>query len=167
MKELICIVCPKGCRLRVDEEDGYAVTGQGCPRGEAYAKAELTHPTRVLTTTVRVEGGVHRRCPVRTDGPIPKDQMTALMRQLDGITLRAPVAAGQAVLRQVCGTGCSVIATPGYGSGKAILKKRRGAVLRRAASLGTPSCCTGNKALNRVVYHGNHHSCRQQFYTAV
>ena len=27
MKELICIVCPKGCYLRVDEENGYAVTG--------------------------------------------------------------------------------------------------------------------------------------------
>ena len=25
MTELICIVCPKGCHLKVDEENGYAV----------------------------------------------------------------------------------------------------------------------------------------------
>lgn len=111
MKEFVCIVCPKGCRLFVDEDNGYAVAGQGCPRGEAYGKAELTHPTRVLTTTVRIKGALHRRCPVRTDGPIPKDKMTALMKQLDGITLHAPVAAGQPVLRQVCGTDCNVIIT--------------------------------------------------------
>ena len=111
MKELICIVCPKGCRLRVDEDQGYAVTGQGCSRGEAYAKAELTHPTRVLTTTVRIEGAPHRRCPVRTDGPVPKDLLADLMAQLDGVTLRAPVTAGQPVLRHVCGTGCNVVVT--------------------------------------------------------
>ena len=50
MKELICIVCPKGCHLRVDEDNGYAVTGNGCPRGAEYGKIELTHPTRVVTS---------------------------------------------------------------------------------------------------------------------
>ena len=27
MTELTCIVCPKGCRLNVDEENGFLVTG--------------------------------------------------------------------------------------------------------------------------------------------
>ena len=40
MKELVCIVCPKGCRLSVDEENGFAVTGNSCPRGEEYGKRE-------------------------------------------------------------------------------------------------------------------------------
>ena len=31
-KELICISCPKGCHLKVDEEAN-KVTGNGCPRG--------------------------------------------------------------------------------------------------------------------------------------
>lgn len=53
MKELICITCPKGCHLKVDEENGYAVTGNSCPKGEAYGKAELCHPTRVVTSTVK------------------------------------------------------------------------------------------------------------------
>ena len=41
MKEIICIVCPRGCQLTVDEANGYAVTGNGCPRGAAYGKSEL------------------------------------------------------------------------------------------------------------------------------
>lgn len=48
MTELICIVCPKGCHLKVDEQNDYAVTGNGCKRGEAYGKKELTNPTRVV-----------------------------------------------------------------------------------------------------------------------
>ena len=57
MKELICIVCPKGCRLTVDEFNGYKVTGNACQRGAAYGYKELTNPTRVLTTTVKIQGG--------------------------------------------------------------------------------------------------------------
>ena len=62
MKELVCIVCPKGCRLHVDEENDYAVTGNGCPRGAVYGHNEIKNPTRVLTSTVRLDGGLYRRC---------------------------------------------------------------------------------------------------------
>ena len=65
MTELICIVCPKGCHLKVDEENGYAVTGNSCERGAAYGKKELVNPTRVVTSTVRIEGAALRRLPVR------------------------------------------------------------------------------------------------------
>ena len=56
MRELICITCPKGCHLRVDEEKDYKVTGNGCPRGAVYGKKECTHPTRVVTSTVKIVG---------------------------------------------------------------------------------------------------------------
>ena len=72
MKELICIVCPKGCHLKVDENDNYRVEGHGCVRGEAYGKKELTDPTRVITSTVKVTGALYARCPVKTAAPIPK-----------------------------------------------------------------------------------------------
>ena len=61
MKELICIVCPNGCHLKVDEENGYNVTGNKCERGAEYGKAELLHPVRVVTSTVRIEGAACRR----------------------------------------------------------------------------------------------------------
>ena len=63
-KEMICINCPIGCQLIAEKTaDGFKVTGNTCPRGEKYAIAELTHPTRTLTTTVKVanrEGVYHR-----------------------------------------------------------------------------------------------------------
>ncbi len=111
MKNLICIVCPKGCHLQVDEENGYAVTGNSCPRGAEYGKTELLHPTRVLTSTVRVEGGLHRRLPVKTAAPIPKELMFEAMEALNGVTLTAPVTVGQVVISNLLGTGVDVVAT--------------------------------------------------------
>ncbi len=111
MKELICIVCPKGCHLKVDEEKGFAVTGNACPRGAEYGKLELTNPTRVVTSTVRCEGGAHPRCPVKTDRAVPKGKIADVMRALDTVSLTAPVRVGQVVLENVCGTGVDVVAT--------------------------------------------------------
>ncbi len=111
MKNLICIVCPKGCHLQVDDEHGYTVTGNSCPRGAEYGKTELLHPTRVLTSTVRVEGGLHRRLPVKTTAPIPKELMFEAMDALNGVTLTAPVTVGQVVIHDLLGTGVDVVAT--------------------------------------------------------
>ncbi len=111
MKELICIVCPKGCHLKVDEENGWAVTGNGCARGAEYGRVELTSPTRVVTSTVRCTGGAHPRCPVKTDRPVPKGKMMDVMAALEGVTLTSPVHAGDVVLADVCGTGANVVAT--------------------------------------------------------
>ena len=111
MKELICIVCPKGCHLHVDEANDYKVTGNGCPRGAEYGRIELTHPTRVVTSTVRCAGGRYPRCPVKTDRPVPKEQIFEVMRALDQMELTAPVQVGQVVLSDVCRTGANVVAT--------------------------------------------------------
>lgn len=111
MKNLICIVCPKGCHLQVDEDNGYAVTGNSCPRGAEYGKTELLHPTRVLTSTVRVDGGLHRRLPVKTTAPIPKELLFQAMEALNGVTLTAPVTVGQVVIHDLLGTGVDVVAT--------------------------------------------------------
>lgn len=109
MKELICIVCPKGCHLKVDEDNDYAVTGNGCPRGAEYGRAELTNPTRVVTSTVRCVGGIYPRCPVKTDGVIPKGMIFKVMEALNHVELAAPVAVGQVVIENVCGTGVNVV----------------------------------------------------------
>ena len=111
MTELICIVCPKGCHLKVDENNGFAVTGNSCEKGEAYGKAELMHPTRTLTTTVKVLGGELPRYPVRTASPIPKDQMFEAMAVMDRLVIAAPVQRGQVLIENFLGTGADVIAT--------------------------------------------------------
>ena len=111
MKELICIVCPRGCHLKVDEANDYAVTGNSCPRGAEYGRNECTHPTRVLTTTVKIDGAAYRRCPVRTERAIDKSLLFKAMDALNGVTLHAPVPVGDVALETVCGTGVNVIVT--------------------------------------------------------
>lgn len=111
MKELICITCPRGCHLKVYEEENYRVEGNHCPRGEEYGRNELQHPVRVLTSTVRLTGCAARRCPVRTAAPIPKDMMLTAARALDGVTAAAPVRRGDVLVKDLCGTGVSLIAT--------------------------------------------------------
>ena len=110
MANIICIVCPKGCRLTVDEET-FAVTGNSCPRGAEYGKNELTHPVRVVTSTVKVTGASIARCPVKTAGSVPKEKMADVMRALDGVCLTAPVKRGDIAVSDVCGTGVDVVAT--------------------------------------------------------
>ena len=74
IRELTCIGCPMGCQLRATLEDGVvtAVTGNTCPRGDAYARKECVHPERTVTGTVRVLGGPLPVVPVRTQGRCPR-----------------------------------------------------------------------------------------------
>ncbi len=111
MTQITCILCPKGCRLKVDEENDYKVTGYSCEKGKAYGRDELMHPVRVVTSTVRAEGGAHHRCPVKTNGSIPRDKMFDAMRLLDGIVLESPVKRGQVVVKDILGTGIDFVAT--------------------------------------------------------
>lgn len=112
-RELTCIGCPMGCALTVELENGAvtAVHGNTCPRGDAYARKEVTAPTRIVTTTVRVTGGtlVAVSCKTRTD--IPKDKIFDIVRALKGVTVPAPVAIGQVLLPNAADTGVDVIAT--------------------------------------------------------
>lgn len=112
-KSLICINCPLGCRLTATLEKGEvrAVTGNTCPRGEAYARRELSAPTRILTSTVRVTGGTLPVVSVKTADGIPKGRIFDCVEAIRDIELKAPVVMGQAVLADVCGTGVDIVAT--------------------------------------------------------
>ena len=112
-RELICINCPLGCGLTVTVKDGEAIKVEGntCPKGEAYGKKEVTDPTRIVTSTVRVLGGVLPVVSVKTASDIPKEKIMDCARVLKNVKIQAPVAAGDVVLEDVCGTGVSVIAT--------------------------------------------------------
>ena len=110
MTNLICITCPKGCHLCVDEENGYAVTGNSCPRGAVYGKSELLHPVRTVTSTVRVEGASIPRLPVKTDRPLPKEKMFECMALLDGIEVQAPVHVGDVLAANILGTDVNIVA---------------------------------------------------------
>ncbi len=111
MKELICIVCPKGCHLQVDETNGFSVSGNSCPRGAEYGKNEISDPRRTITSTVVIKNAVYRRCPVRTDRAVPKAKMFDVINALRDISLTSPVHRGDIVLSDAAGTGANVIVT--------------------------------------------------------
>ena len=111
MKELICIVCPQGCRLRVDEDRDCAVTGNRCERGADYGRTELLNPTRVLTSTVDVLGSHIARCPVKTAGAIPKAKIFEAMELVRAVKVSAPVKSGQVIIKNLLGTGVDLVAT--------------------------------------------------------
>lgn len=113
VKNLICINCPLGCPLTVTLDNGEVVKVEGntCPRGEAYAKKELTNPTRIVTSTVKVKGGMLAMASVKTAGDIPKGKIFDCVKAIQDIELPAPVTIGQVVLPDVCGTGVDIVAT--------------------------------------------------------
>jgi CxxC motif-containing protein len=112
-KELICVNCPKGCRITVTLADGkvQSITGNSCPKGAEYAAKETTRPERILTSTVRIEGGLWRVLPVITSGAIPLDQMEAVMKTVRTVRVEAPVAMNQVLVENINGLGVDLIAS--------------------------------------------------------
>ena len=110
---LICIGCPLGCPLTVEMEGNEvkSVAGNTCPRGDAYAKKELTNPTRIVTSTVRVAGGRLAMVSVKTESDIPKDKIFECVKALKDVEVTAPVNIGDVIVENVAGTGVNVIAT--------------------------------------------------------
>ncbi|MBD7915954.1 DUF1667 domain-containing protein [Clostridium sp. Sa3CUN1] len=110
IKELICISCPMGCHLKVDT-DKLEVTGNTCKRGKIYGINEVTNPVRVVTTTVKIEGGEHTVLPVKTKMPIPKDLNFKCIEELNKITVKSPIKMGDVIIENILDTGVDVIAT--------------------------------------------------------
>ena len=112
---LICINCPKGCELDVTVDgDKVTVTGQGCPRGEAYGRAELENPTRMVTGLVRI-AGMRKPLPVKTKTAIPKGKIDAVLFALHQTTVQLPVKIGDVIIPNVADTGVDVVATTNIG----------------------------------------------------
>jgi CxxC motif-containing protein len=114
-KQITCITCPLGCVITVEGEGETirSMTGQGCKRGEEYAKNEFTHPLRILTSTVKVNGATAPLAAVRTDKPMPKELLFRGMEAIRGIEAAAPVKRGDVLIANLLGTGVNIIATQG------------------------------------------------------
>lgn len=112
-RELICVACPLGCTVTVEynDEEILSVTGNTCKRGEAYAKTEITNPTRSLTSSVKVNGGVLPVVPVKSSKPVPKSMLFDCMKVINSVTVDAPVKIGQVIIENILDTGADIIAT--------------------------------------------------------
>lgn len=127
LREFTCIICPNGCEIQVQMEEGVrkgtlgeeqgkspvvcSITGAACPRGEEYVRQELTDPRRNIATSVLVEGGELPLASVRLTSPIPKGMIFKAMEEIKKIHLKAPVQAGTVVIHQLLGQETDVIVT--------------------------------------------------------
>ncbi len=112
-RDLICIGCPMGCALSVEIEGNEVVnvTGNTCKRGDIYARKEVLSPTRIVTSTVKVDGGSLAMVSVKTKEDIPKGKIFDCIMALKNVSVKAPVRIGDVVLANVAETGVDVVAT--------------------------------------------------------
>lgn len=121
-KNLICIACPRGCRLTVTIDtatDIIDVSGNSCPKGLTYGKQEVLCPMRTLTTTVRCRLFLRRedtggrepafaRLPIKTGYEIPLEEMKSMMKKIRSITVSAPVRYGDCLARLMTENGTEI-----------------------------------------------------------
>lgn len=111
-RELICIGCPMGCPMVVDiDGTEISVSGNTCPRGDDYARKEVLSPTRIVTSSVKIEGGAMPMVSVKTEHDIPKGKIMDIMEEIHQASVKAPIAIGDVVIENCAGTGVNIVAT--------------------------------------------------------
>jgi len=114
-KEIVCIICPVGCRVQVKatpgDDERLQVEGNECGRGKKYALEEFTNPTRVITSTVVIRGALLPRLPVKTREPVPRHLIFECLKELDRVEVESPVQVGEVIIKDVLGTGTDIVAT--------------------------------------------------------
>lgn len=109
MEKLICILCPRGCHLSLDENG--KVTGNFCIRGVKYYTQEIEDPQRTLTSTVFIANRDHLVVPVKSDKPLPKKDILKAMEVINSIVVNAPIKVGDVVYKNILGLDIDIIAT--------------------------------------------------------
>jgi len=110
MKEFTCTTCPNGCSLTIDEKT-MIVTGNKCPRGEAFAKQELVAPKRTVCSSVKTKIKDYPVISVKTSKEIDKKLMMDLARELEKVVIDKPLPIGSIVIKNVLGTDVDIITT--------------------------------------------------------
>lgn len=115
-KELICVICPNGCDLKAEIEEGpqmvvKEITGELCEKGPVWAEQELLNPVRTIASSIIVDGGDYPLVSVRTDTAIPLKSIPNVMETIKSVRVKAPVRIGDILISEPAGTSCNIIAT--------------------------------------------------------
>ena len=108
-KDFICIVCPRGCHITVDE--ALNVSGNSCPRGKEYVLKEISDPVRVVTSTIRVTNRPMCVVSIKTSHAIPKKEIFHLMEHINTLHVEAPTKIGQVVSHNPLGLDVDIVIT--------------------------------------------------------
>jgi CxxC motif-containing protein len=112
VKNITCIICPKGCDISVELVDEvYKISGNKCARGKEYALNEMTNPMRSLCSTVKTIYKEFPRLPVRTDKEIDIINIFAVMKEINKVEINHPVHGGEIIVSNILNTGVNIIAT--------------------------------------------------------
>lgn len=113
-REMVCTACPVGCYIIVkedkNEESGYKVINADCDRGKAHGIKEVTNPTRLITSTVKIENKDFV-LPVRTAGEIPKAKIFDVIDEINKTKIQAPIKVGDVIIENVLGLEVDIIAS--------------------------------------------------------
>jgi len=85
------------------------VTGNTCKRGEIYGLNEVKNPTRIVTSTVKIDGCDNIVVPVKTEEPIPKGMIFDVMKEINKASVKLPIKVGDVIIEDVLGTGVSIV----------------------------------------------------------
>lgn len=111
-RKVICIVCPLGCEVEiVSKEDDFIIKGNKCIRGKRYAIKEITNPTRIVTSTVKINNRSFKRLPVRTDKAIPKSKIFQCMAIINSLELETPIRINEVIIENIVGTDSNLISS--------------------------------------------------------
>ena len=111
-REIVCIVCPMGCRMEValDGTEVKGVTGNQCKKGVNHAEKEVTFPGRVLTTTMKTDIPGIPLVPVRSSKEVPKDRLIDCMGEISTQSVRGSVKLGKPIIKDIIGLGVDIVA---------------------------------------------------------
>ncbi|MBT9775708.1 DUF1667 domain-containing protein [Clostridium sp. MCC353] len=117
LKEITCIICPNGCEIEAEVEDGkvLSIKGNLCKKGGDYLIQELNDPRRTIASSILIEGGELPLASVRLTKPIPKKEIMKAMEEIRKIRKAAPVMAGDVVIKGILGTDSDVVVTKTVG----------------------------------------------------
>ncbi|NLT68256.1 MAG: DUF1667 domain-containing protein [Acidobacteria bacterium] len=115
-KEFTCVVCPNGCPIvvNIDDDETPVIThieGSTCKKGEEWVHQEIENPMRTISSSVVVTGGDCILASVRTNRPIPLGRIMKVMEEIKQVTVIAPLAIGDVVLRNPAGCDTEIVAT--------------------------------------------------------
>ncbi len=111
-REMVCITCPRGCTMQVEQFDGaIKVTGNFCKRGEQFAVNELTMPMRTICSTVKTSFPESPVLPCRVSKDIPKDKIFDVMNEINRVVVTERISRGDVIIKNVLGLDADVIST--------------------------------------------------------
>ncbi|MDD3520408.1 MAG: DUF1667 domain-containing protein [Actinomycetota bacterium] len=112
-KKLTCISCPEGCILDavIDDCRISSISGNKCKKGLVFAETEIFNPTRILTTTIRIDSEDYSRLPVRSSVAVPKNDIFTIISELKKIKVKAPIKMGDIVLKKSSSAKTAIIAS--------------------------------------------------------